>query len=37
MCSFQILKPSSRAARFANRGNQQQGGAPGQNGMPAGN
>mmetsp|Transcript_17995 Transcript_17995/g.38831 ORF Transcript_17995/g.38831 Transcript_17995/m.38831 type:complete len:429 (+) Transcript_17995:153-1439(+) len=30
MCSFQILKPSSRAARFAQR-NQQ--GGPGQNGM----
>lgn len=35
MCSFQILKPSSRAARFASRANQQQGGTPGQNGMPA--
>ena len=32
MCSFQILKPSSRAARFAQR-NQ---GVPGQNGLPPG-
>jgi serine/threonine-protein phosphatase PP1 catalytic subunit len=32
MCSFQILKPSSRAARFASR-NQ----TPGQNGMSTGN
>ncbi|KAL3793326.1 hypothetical protein HJC23_003836 [Cyclotella cryptica] len=34
MCSFQILKPSSRAARFAQR-NQQ--GTPGQNGIATGN